>query len=63
VGQSEGSCRRTLHPQLVAKAIFKDYDLGDSAEQVSELLLTGAAVDLGAPPSDTQAGRRRFACR
>ncbi|MEK6373111.1 MAG: TetR/AcrR family transcriptional regulator [Acidobacteriota bacterium] len=54
-GQSDGSFRRNLHPQLVAKAIFgvldemvtswmlseKDYNLGDSSEQVSELLLTG----------------------
>src|SRR5947209_11552826 len=54
-GQSEGSFRRNLHPQLVAKAIFgvldemvtswmlseKDYNLGDSAEPVADLLLTG----------------------
>src|SRR5437667_205354 len=54
-GQSEGSFRRNLHPQLVAKAIFgvldemvtswmlseKDYDLGASAEPVADLLLTG----------------------
>jgi TetR/AcrR family fatty acid metabolism transcriptional regulator len=54
-GQAEGSFRRNLHPQLVAKAIFgvldemvtswmlseKDYDLADSAEPVAELLLTG----------------------
>src|SRR2546423_13890797 len=54
-GQAEGSFRRNLHPQLVAKAIFgvldemvtswmlseKEYDLGDSAEQVADLLLTG----------------------
>src|SRR5947208_11197851 len=47
-GQSEGSFRRNLHPQLVAKAIFgvldemvtswmlseKEYNLGDSAEQI-----------------------------
>jgi TetR/AcrR family fatty acid metabolism transcriptional regulator len=54
-GQSEGSFRRNLHPQLVAKAIFgvldemvtswmlseKEYNLADSAEQVADLLLTG----------------------
>src|SRR3954465_10227020 len=54
-GQSEGSFRRNLHPQLVAKAIFgvldemvtswmlseKEYDLGASSEQVADLLLTG----------------------
>ena len=54
-GQSEGSFRRNLHPQLVAKAIFgvldemvtswmlseKEYNLGDSAEPVADLLLTG----------------------
>src|SRR3954465_4272134 len=54
-GQSGGSFRRNLHPQLVAKAIFgvldemvtswmlseKEYDLADSAEQVADLLLTG----------------------
>src|SRR3954449_5585251 len=54
-GQAEGSFRRNLHPQLVAKAIFgvldemvtswmlseKEYNLGDSAEQVADLLLTG----------------------
>ena len=54
-GQSEGSFRRNLNPQLVAKAIFgvldemvtswmlseKESNLGDSAEQVADLLLTG----------------------
>lgn len=54
-GQSEGSFRRNLHPQLVAKAIFgvldemvtswmlseKDYNLADNAEQIADLLLTG----------------------
>src|SRR5881227_649697 len=54
-GQSEGSFRRNLNPQLAAKAIFgvldemvtswmlseKEYNLGDSAEQVADLLLTG----------------------
>src|SRR5213593_1312878 len=54
-GQAEGSFRRNLHPQLVAKAIFgvldemvtswmlseKEYNLADSSEQVADLLLTG----------------------
>ena len=54
-GQAEGVFRRTLHPQLVAKAVFgvldemvtswilseKDYALSDQAEQVSDLILTG----------------------
>ncbi len=54
-GQAEGSFRRNLHPQLVAKAIFgvldemvtswmlseKDYNLADSADQIADLLLTG----------------------
>ncbi|HUP48801.1 MAG TPA: TetR/AcrR family transcriptional regulator [Thermoanaerobaculia bacterium] len=54
-GQSEGVFRRTLHPQLVAKAIFgildemvtswmlseKEYALADQAEQVADLVLTG----------------------
>ena len=54
-GQSEGSFRRNLHPQLVAKAIFgvldemvtswmlseKEYNLADSSEQIADLLLTG----------------------
>ncbi len=54
-GQREGTFRRTLHPQLVAKAVFgildemvtswmlseKEYDLGEQAEQVADLVLTG----------------------
>ena len=54
-GQAEGVFRRTLHPQLVAKAVFgvldemvtswilseKDYDLPAQAEQISDLILTG----------------------
>ncbi len=54
-GQTAGVFRRNLHPQLVAKAIFgildemvtswilseKDYPLGEQAEQVSDLVLTG----------------------
>ena len=54
-GQSEGSFRRNLHPQLVAKAIFgvldemvtswmlseKDYDLAALSDEVADLLLTG----------------------
>jgi TetR/AcrR family fatty acid metabolism transcriptional regulator len=54
-GQSEGVFRRTLHPMLVAKAVFgildemvtswilseKEYSLGDQAEQVSMLVLEG----------------------
>jgi TetR/AcrR family fatty acid metabolism transcriptional regulator len=54
-GQQEGTFRRNIHPQLVAKAIFgvldemvtswmlseKDYDLPAQAEQVADLLLTG----------------------
>jgi TetR/AcrR family fatty acid metabolism transcriptional regulator len=54
-GQQEGVFRRTVHPQLVAKAIFgvldemvtswmlseKDYDLASHAEEVADLLLTG----------------------
>src|SRR5438128_4595281 len=54
-GQAEGSFRRNLHPQLVAKAIFgvldemvtswmlseKEYNLADSSEQIADLLLTG----------------------
>ena len=54
-GQAAGVFRRTLHPQLVAKAIFgildemvtswilseKDYALVDQAEQISDLILTG----------------------
>jgi len=54
-GQNEGVFRRTLHPALVAKAVFgvldelvtswilsdKEYALADQAEQVADLLLTG----------------------
>ena len=54
-GQADGVFRRTLHPQLVAKAVFgvldemvtswilseKDYDLPAQAEQISDLILTG----------------------
>jgi TetR/AcrR family transcriptional regulator, fatty acid metabolism regulator protein len=54
-GQTEGTFRRTLHPQLVANAIFgvldemvtswilsdKEYELVDQAEQIADLLLTG----------------------
>ena len=54
-GQSDGTFRRKLHPQLVAKAIFgvldemvtswvlseKEYALGDQAEQVADLILNG----------------------
>jgi len=54
-GQKEGTFRRNLHPQLVAKAVFgildemvtswmlseKEYDLAAQADQVAELVLTG----------------------
>ncbi len=54
-GQAEGTFRRNLHPQLVAKAVFgildemvtswvlseKDSALVDQADQVAELVLTG----------------------
>jgi TetR/AcrR family transcriptional regulator, fatty acid metabolism regulator protein len=54
-GQQEGTFRRNVHPQLVAKAIFgvldemvtswilseKEYDLGAQSEQVADLILTG----------------------
>ena len=54
-GQADGTFRRNLHPQLVAKSIFgildemvtswilseKDYNLGDQAEQIADLILTG----------------------
>src|SRR5216684_5111095 len=54
-GQSDGSFRRTIHPQLGAKAVFgildemvtswilseKDYALADSADQIADLVLTG----------------------
>jgi len=54
-GQKEGTFRRNLHPQLVAKAVFgildemvtswmlseKEYDLAAQGEQVADLVLTG----------------------
>ncbi|HET8796398.1 MAG TPA: TetR/AcrR family transcriptional regulator [Thermoanaerobaculia bacterium] len=54
-GQTEGTFRRNVHPQLVAKAVFgvldemvtswmlseKDYDLPAQADQVADLILTG----------------------
>jgi TetR/AcrR family fatty acid metabolism transcriptional regulator len=54
-GQSDGSFRRNLHPQLVAKAVFgildemvtswmlseKEYDPAMHADQVADLILTG----------------------
>src|SRR5712691_3581812 len=54
-GQTEGVFRRTLHPQLVAKAVFgildelvtswvlseKDYTPADQSEQVADFVLTG----------------------
>jgi TetR/AcrR family fatty acid metabolism transcriptional regulator len=54
-GQADGSFRRTLHPALVAKAVFgildemvtswilseKDYDLAAGSEQIADLILTG----------------------
>ncbi len=54
-GQREGTFRRNLHPQLVAKAVFgildemvtswilseKDYDVAAQADQVADLILTG----------------------
>src|ERR1041384_7257607 len=54
-GQKEGTFRRNLHPQLVAKAVFgildemvtswilseKDYDVVAQADQVADLILTG----------------------
>jgi TetR/AcrR family fatty acid metabolism transcriptional regulator len=54
-GQADGVFRRTLHPQLVAKAVFgivdemvtswilseKDYALSNQSDQVAELVLTG----------------------
>lgn len=54
-GQSEGTFRRNLHPQLVAKSVFgildemvtswilseKDYSLADQAEQIADLILEG----------------------
>ncbi|HUJ12278.1 MAG TPA: TetR/AcrR family transcriptional regulator [Thermoanaerobaculia bacterium] len=54
-GQNEGAFRRTLNPQLVAKAVFgivdemvtswmlseKEYDLAAQADAVTELVLNG----------------------
>ena len=54
-GQAEGTFRRNVHPQLVAKSVFgildemvtswilseKDYDLAASSEQIADLILTG----------------------
>jgi TetR/AcrR family fatty acid metabolism transcriptional regulator len=54
-GQAEGSFRRNLNPQLMAKAVFgvldemvtswmlseKEYDPADQADEVADLLLTG----------------------
>ena len=54
-GQQDGVFRRTVHPQLVAKAVFgvldemvtswmlseKDYDLALHSEEVADLILTG----------------------
>jgi TetR/AcrR family fatty acid metabolism transcriptional regulator len=54
-GQTEGTFRRNVHPQLVAKSVFgvldemvtswilsdKEYDLAAQAEQVADLILTG----------------------
>jgi TetR/AcrR family fatty acid metabolism transcriptional regulator len=54
-GQADGKFRRTLHPQLVAKSVFgildemvtswilseKEYNLGDQADQIADLILTG----------------------
>ncbi len=54
-GQTEGVFRRTLHPQLLAKAIFgivdemvtswilseKDYSLADQADAVADFVLNG----------------------
>lgn len=54
-GQSDGSFRRTLHPQLVAKALFgildemvtswilseKEYELAAHSDQIADLILTG----------------------
>jgi TetR/AcrR family transcriptional regulator, fatty acid metabolism regulator protein len=57
-GQSEGAFRDSLHPQLVAKALFgildemvtswilsdKEYSLVEQAEQIGDLILTGLLV-------------------
>jgi TetR/AcrR family fatty acid metabolism transcriptional regulator len=54
-GQSDGSFRRNIHPQLGAKAVFgildemvtswilseKEYNLAGSADQIADLVLTG----------------------
>ncbi|HEX9984898.1 MAG TPA: TetR/AcrR family transcriptional regulator [Thermoanaerobaculia bacterium] len=54
-GQTEGTFRRNVHPQLVAKSVFgvldemvtswmlseKDYNLSAQSEQVADLILTG----------------------
>jgi TetR/AcrR family fatty acid metabolism transcriptional regulator len=54
-GQTDGVFRRSLHPQLVAKAVFgivdemvtswilseKDYSLADQTDEVAELVLNG----------------------
>jgi TetR/AcrR family fatty acid metabolism transcriptional regulator len=54
-GQSEGTFRRNLHPQLVAKSVFgildemvtswmlseKEYNPADQAGQIADLILTG----------------------
>jgi TetR/AcrR family fatty acid metabolism transcriptional regulator len=54
-GQQEGTFRRNVHPQLVAKSVFgvldemvtswilseKDYDLPAQSAQVADLILTG----------------------
>jgi TetR/AcrR family fatty acid metabolism transcriptional regulator len=54
-GQQQGTFRRNVHPQLVAKAVFgvldemvtswilseKDYDLAGQADQVADLMLAG----------------------
>jgi TetR/AcrR family fatty acid metabolism transcriptional regulator len=54
-GQQEGTFRRNVHPQLVAKAVFgvldemvtswilseKEHDLPSQSEQVADLILTG----------------------
>jgi len=54
-GQQEGTFRRNVHPQLVAKSVFgvldemvtswilsdKEYDLPAQSEQVADLILTG----------------------
>lgn len=54
-GQQQGTFRRNVHPQLVAKAVFgvldemvtswmlseKEYDLAAQSDQVADLILTG----------------------